>query len=79
MRVGTCGEGNLDRLFDRFYRADSSRSRESGGFGIGLSAASAICRRHGGNIHAIKEGDHSIRFRAQLPGAATPHSPNIHG
>ncbi len=61
-------EGNLDRLFDRFYRADSSRSRESGGFGIGLSAARAICRRHGGNIHAIKEGDHSIRFRAQLPG-----------
>ena len=80
--INTCDElpeGNLDRLFDRFYRADSSRSRESGGFGIGLSAARAICRRHGGNIHAIKEGDHSIRFRAQLPGAATPHSPNIHG
>ena len=69
--INTCDElpeGNLDRLFDRFYRADSSRSRESGGFGIGLSAARAICRRHGGNIHAIKEGDHSIRFRAQLPG-----------
>lgn len=56
------------KKFDRFYRADSSRSRESGGFGIGLSAARAICRRHGGNIHAVKEGDHSIRFRAQLPG-----------
>lgn len=80
--INTCDElpeGNLDRLFDRFYRADSSRSRESGGFGIGLSAARAICRRHGGNIHAMKEGDHSIRFRAQLPGAVSPHSPNIPG
>ena len=37
---------NLDRLFDRFYRADSSRNQKNGGFGIGLSAARTIAKLH---------------------------------
>ena len=63
----TMPEGNLDRLFDRFYRADSSRSRETGGFGIGLSVARAIAMSHGGNIKAAKDGDRIIRFIVTLP------------
>ncbi len=59
--------GNLDKLFDRFYRADTSRSREKGGFGIGLSVARAIAISHGGNIEAIKDGDKLIRFKVTLP------------
>lgn len=59
--------GNLDRLFDRFYRADSSRSRETGGYGIGLSVARAIATSHGGTIEAQREGDHIIRFLVTLP------------
>ncbi len=40
----------LPRYFDRFYRADSSRARATGGYGIGLSTARAIVIRHGGRL-----------------------------
>ena len=60
-------EGNLDRLFDRFYRADSSRARQTGGYGIGLSVARAIATSHGGEIKALRDGDKTIRFVVTLP------------
>jgi len=59
--------GNLNRLFDRFYRADTSRNRETGGYGIGLSVAKAIAISHGGNIEAKKDGDSIIRFVVTIP------------
>lgn len=60
-------EGDLDRLFDRFYRADSSRSREKGGYGIGLSVAKAICENHGGTITARREEENGILFAVRFP------------
>ena len=60
-------EGKLDRLFDRFYRADTSRSRESGGHGIGLSVARAIATSHGGSIEAKADNDKRMRFIVTLP------------
>lgn len=60
-------EGDLERLFDRFYRADSSRSREKGGYGIGLSVAKAICENHGGMISAQREEGNVILFTARFP------------
>ena len=52
------------RLFERFYRADESRSRETGGSGIGLSIAQAIVERHGGKISASAPDGKSITFTA---------------
>lgn len=43
---------HLDSVFDRFWRAERSRARYSGGSGLGLSIARAICRAHGGMITA---------------------------
>ena len=53
----------LEKLFDRFYRADSSRSRETGGYGIGLSIAQVITERNGGKIEAISTKPDSVTFK----------------
>lgn len=52
---------NTDRLFDRFYRSDKSRSRETGGYGIGLSIAKAIADSHKATLHA-ESVKNKIRF-----------------
>lgn len=65
------GEEALGRLFDRFYRADASRSKESGGYGIGLSVARSIAERHGGTIRAAETDAHRLCFTCVLPIAAT--------
>ena len=49
-------ESDLDHLFDRFYRVDSSRNTQSGGYGIGLSMVHSVIENHGGNIEAILKG-----------------------
>ena len=56
----------LSRYFDRFYRADSSRARSTGGYGIGLSTAKAIVTRHKGRISNYY-ADGVITFTAVIP------------
>lgn len=56
----------LPRYFDRFYRADSSRARSTGGYGIGLSTAKAIVARHRGRI-SNRYADGVITFTAVIP------------
>ena len=57
---------NLDKLFDRFYRTDASRSRETGGYGIGLSIAKSIVEAHNGKISVRSEDGNSICFTTIL-------------
>lgn len=58
--------GRHDELFERFYRPDSSRSKETGGFGIGLSVAYAIVNTHKGKISAKSDDGKSITFFVRL-------------
>lgn len=55
-----------EQLFDRFYRADAARTQSSGGYGIGLSAASAIVKVHKGTIEAQYVGASRIVFTVKL-------------
>lgn len=56
-----------DRLFDRFYRGDAARTQNSGGFGIGLSAARAIAVQHRGRLEAEYPAKDRIAFTVSLP------------
>jgi two-component system, OmpR family, sensor kinase len=58
----------LERIFERFYRADASRSRASGGVGLGLSIVAAVARAHGGRVSAGSDGS-GATFRIELPAA----------
>ena len=58
---------SMDKLFDRFYRTDPSRSSETGGHGIGLSIAKAVVGAHRGKITAETDDEQSLRITALLP------------
>jgi signal transduction histidine kinase len=58
----------LERIFERFHRANGSRSRDDRGSGLGLAIARAIIEAHGGSICAESTQGHGATFRIDLPG-----------
>ena len=71
VRVSDTGPGippeALARIFDRFYRVDQARSRESGGTGLGLAIARWIAEAHGGSIRAESAPGVGTTMTVELP------------
>jgi len=61
----------LPRVFERFFRVDSARSREQGGAGLGLSIVRSICTAHHGRVEASSTPGQGSVFRVELPLAAS--------
>jgi two-component system sensor histidine kinase BaeS len=57
----------LPRVFDRFYRADRSRSRAEGGSGLGLAIARQLVQAHGGSLVAANHPQGGAVFTLELP------------
>lgn len=70
LKVKNTGEGikkdDLEKIFERFYRVDSSRARETGGYGLGLSIAKSIVDSHKGKIYAESNIDEYTTFTIEF-------------
>jgi len=76
LEVADTGPGlsaqDAERVFERFYRADSSRTRASGGTGLGLSIVAALVAAHRGTVGVESGPGTGAVFRVRLPRAADP-------
>lgn len=69
-------DSDVERIFERFYRVDPARSRDTGGTGLGLAIVKHVCANHGGECTVWSQmgqgSTFTLRFPAYLNGSATP-------
>ena len=68
-------EADLDRVFERFYRADPARSRATGGTGLGLAIVKHTAANHGGRVSVWSRAGHGSTFTLALPTAQPAGEP----
>ena len=80
LKVADHGQGidptHVEHIFDRFYRADSGRSRDRGGSGLGLSIASSVVAAHGGEITYSNTQGGGATFTLTLPREGAAAAPD---
>jgi len=63
---------DLDRIFERFYRVDRARSRETGGTGLGLAIVRHVATNHGGKVAVTSREGEGSTFVLRLPAGPGP-------
>jgi two-component system sensor histidine kinase SenX3 len=63
-------EDELDRVFERFYRSDPARSRNTGGSGLGLAIVKHVVQNHGGDVRVWSQPGRGSTFTIRLPEAS---------
>ena len=61
---------DLDRIFERFYRVDKARSRDTGGTGLGLAIVQHVASNHGGDVQVSSRGGRGVDVRVPPAGVA---------
>ena len=68
--------GEIDRIFERFYRVDPARHRSTGGTGLGLSIVKHVAASHGGEVTVVSEEGEGSTFTLRLPRRAAAPTPD---
>jgi two-component system sensor histidine kinase SenX3 len=70
---------DLDRIFERFYRVDRARSRETGGTGLGLAIVRHVAANHGGSVTVQSEEGVGSAFTLRVPAGPGPVAVTMEG
>ncbi|MFI0410841.1 sensor histidine kinase [Actinomadura sp. 3N508] len=69
-------DGEIERIFERFYRVDPARSRQTGGTGLGLAIVKHVTSKHGGDVTVWSKQGHGSTFTLRLPLLDAPPRPS---